>query len=87
MNTTTTQIKEYECPDCGSYAELHTSGTFQGIWSCTNTDCGASDNCTHEHTHNEDREVIISDEYDTRPEQARICNDCGSVVEDTSNDY
>jgi hypothetical protein len=80
MNTTT--IKEFKkaarCPQCGSYAELFTTGQYAGIWACTNSECMASDNCEHLTTHPES--YTIRTETSTTNVTLNICNVCESAV-------
>jgi hypothetical protein len=82
MNTTTT--KPATCPDCGSYAELYTSGPWAGIWECTNEECRASGSCEHLNTRNESAEndMLSADgEHTSYKSTIEICNDCEQQLE------
>lgn len=82
MNTTTSTTKAYECEECGSHAVLYTNGIWQGIWECQNPDCGASGNCAHKHTHQEEAEYPrYSVDVDPEETTVSVCDDCNLSLE------
>lgn len=91
MTTTTKQATKFiTCPECGSAAKLYVEPSmWAGIWSCTNIDCGASDNCEHTNNHLEAIEVdiLVNGEPASFPAMVSTCDDCGSQHEPSNEAY
>lgn len=67
------------CPECGATATIMNcyGDEYAGIWECINPECGASDNCEHDH-----RDTVTVELPGTIAEtEVYVCDDCDCTID------